>query len=75
MMEDFDNARFAKNVQNIDAALDKCEDKHDFLMSASYMLTCCKKIFTECFGAEDMAVAFMHDYLDKTEKPTLKKIV
>lgn len=76
MEKEFDHGRFQEIVSNIDNALDKCESRDDFLMSASYMMTCSKKIFSEVFGSEELGRAFMVDYLNGPINPDeLKKIV
>lgn len=74
MEKEFDHGRFQEMTANIDGALDKCLSREDFLMSASYMMTCSKKIFSEVFGSEELGRAFMVDYLNGPINPDqLKK--
>jgi len=75
-MDDFDHERFKKIMEYIDSSLNKCNNRSDFLMAASYMMTCSVRIFAECFGSEDLAIAFITDYLEgPIDKGDLKKIV
>lgn len=75
-MDNFDHERFRQIIGYIDNALNNCDSRDDFLMAASYMMTCCNKIFSECFGSEEIAAAFMTDYINKPiNKDNLKKIV
>jgi len=75
-MDNFDHERFRQIIGYIDNALNNCESRDDFLMAASYMMTCSYKIFSQCFGSEELAIAFMTDYINKPiDKDNLKKIV
>ena len=76
MEKEFDHNRFQEMTINIDAAIEGCKSRDDFLMSASYMMTCSKKIFSEVFGSEELGRAFMVDYLNGPINPDqLKKVV